>query len=166
MIGNQLVIPLFIDTAISSLIFYHLGHVLYNSKALRQPYNPLISIATLTLLSIIILRLNVHVEMKDNIFPLYMILLALPMIWSCYQLSLSLAKSTIIANLLTTCGNSSLTIFGLHRTLWLFLVPIVNLFSVPLITNQIILVALSLPILIITDKIITRYIPFMYGRSK
>lgn len=164
MIGNQLVIPLFIDTAISSLIFYHLGHVLFNSYRLRQPYNPLISIATLTLLSIIILRLNVHVEMKDNIFPLYMILLALPMIWSCYQLSLSLAKSTIIAHLLTTCGKSSLTIFGLHQALWLFLSPALNRLCIPSICSSIILVIITLPILIFCDKLINRKLSFLYGK--
>ena len=166
LIGNQLVIPLFIDTAISSLIFYHLGHVLYNSKALRQQRHPLISLATLTLLTILILQLNVHVEMKYNEFPLYMILLALPMIWSCYQLSLRLSTShrPLLSNLLTTCGNSSLTIFGLHQALWLILMPAINKLNISPTTSSILLVIFTLPLLIICDKLINRYLPNLYGK--
>ncbi|MGN0222519.1 MAG: hypothetical protein ACI4AM_00685 [Muribaculaceae bacterium] len=163
-----MVTPLFLDTAISSLIFYHLGHILFNSEHLRKPYNPLIAIATLTLLTFAILHLNVRVEMKDNIFPLYMILLALPMIYSCYQLSLSLTKIKLpcIAHLLATCGKSSLTIFGLHQALWLLLFPAVNNLSISPITSSVVLVIITLIILVICDTMINSQLAFIYGKSK
>lgn len=169
-VGHYLSLPFFIDSAIGCVIFYAMGSAFMQFPKMHTCVNSMCAIFFFAVCAIITLYIGKHVEIKDNVYPLYMIALSIPMIWAVYCVSctISMCGYRYLSGFLAKCGQRTLTIFGLHMPLWFYLMPIVQKLPPPSnnFIKSIVLVVLTLPLLMICDKFIQRYIPFVYGLTK
>lgn len=167
-IGNQLVtLPLFLDTALSVYIYYALGPLFYASGIYKRKVNPVIPIMILLLYMVFIILVHPLIEIKNNVFPWYLIFISIPAIYALYQVSLYLSSySNIVVSLLADCGRKSITLFGLHRPLWLFVYPI----CLKLHLNNPLFVAVemvsALIIILPVHNLISKYAPILIGQKK
>lgn len=110
---NKYNIPLFIDTTLSVIVFYMAGHF-YSSVKRELPQFVILLMFVLYLL--LMISLSPYVDLKYNVFPIYLVLssfLAIyPLLKFCYYLS---KTSFFASNILKKIGNCSLILLGLHR---------------------------------------------------
>jgi len=162
-------IPLFIDTAFSAVIFFALGE-LFHKKGWD---NHKIAWWTLPIIVVgcvgICYLFNPIVELKNNQFPVYMILLAIAMIVSFYYISLWLSSKypkALTVRFLEKAGLSSLSILGFHNQIFYLIGPHLNFISTPHlgIIKLIILCIITVLIIFIIEKLINRFAPFLLGK--
>lgn len=107
------------------------------------------------------------VETKDNIYPIYLVLLSMPIIYALYQVSLYLAEHmNVLVHFLEDCGKSSLTLLGMHRPLWLIVYPIcskLNLSTIPFIGVQ---MTSALLIILPLHQFLKKNFPLLIGLKK
>lgn len=163
-------IPLFIDTAFSAVIFFALGE-LFHKKGWD---NHKIAWWTLPIIVVgcvgICYLFNPIVELKNNQFPVYMILLAIAMIVSFYYISLWLSSKypkALTVRFLEKAGLSSLSILGFHNQIFYLIGPHLNFIPTPPhlgIIKLIILCIITVLIIFIIEKLINRFAPFLLGK--
>lgn len=167
-IGNQLItLPLFLDTALSVYIFYVIGYWFFKSDMYKQKVMPIIPIAILVLYTVFIAIVHPVVDIKYNVFPWYLIFISIPVIYALYQVCLYMSSySNIFVKFLADCGFKSITLFGLHRPLWLFVYPI----CLKLHLNTVLFIAVemisALIIILPVHNLICKYAPILIGQKR
>lgn len=167
MLGHHIILPFFLDTALTSLIFYALGNWFFLSGTYqkRAPIWTILMLAMVYCAAIYIL--HPHIDLKYNIYPWYTILLSMTATWILYQLSVRLANySNFIIQFLVRCGHGSLSMLGFHRPIWLFVYPVCSILHL----NEPLFVAVEMlsavPIALLMNHILTRYAPVLLGKKK
>lgn len=153
-------IPYFIDSALSMLLFYHVGYYC-GAKGLMEKRLPLwVSIGGLLLYVGFVWYIEPHVNIKDNVFPIYLIVLSMVAIISLYQLCCRL-KSHFLAY----CGVASLVIMGFHHPIYdVAMLPFINRLDLPLFVESSIMVVVTLGMTLGIYKLMTKYTPFLLGK--
>lgn len=83
-----------------------------------------------------------------------------------YQLSVFLSKrSNKISVFLSKCGNSSLSMLGFHRPIWLFVYPICLKLGLGEYMFTLVEMITAVPIILILDKIFNKYAPALIGKK-
>lgn len=153
-------IPFFIDSSMAMLIFYHLGKCFNKYKIYEKRLSVGISILILLLYSFFIAYVQPSVNIKDNIFPYYLPLLSIAPIISLYQISCRIKSKCLML-----CGASSLTIMGLHHPVFdVAMFPIVNRLPLPHACQVVLMVGTTLLMVLLIDKILNKYTPFLLGK--
>lgn len=161
-------IPFFIDTALTSLVYYHMGYV-FKHSTIREITPPIyFHMLIFGVACIIGLFLHNDVDLKNNSHPIYHPIIACVLIYALYGISNYIVSNTchLLIRILSKCGVASLTIFGLHRSCWLYMYVIFARLGLSQTMESIMLVLLSIPLLLFADMLITRCIPFVYGRLR
>lgn len=162
-------LPLFIDSALTTVIFFSLGE-LYHKKGWDNQ-----KMVWWTLLVIFVSCVGIcylfhpMVELKDNQFPLYMILISIAMIVFIYYISLWLSKypHSLTGRFFEKAGVSSLCILGLHNQLFYLIGPHLIVFLPPQHTGIIkilILCFITVLMVFVIEKLINRFAPFLLGK--
>lgn len=167
LIGNQLDMTMFVDTAISMSLFYHLGRSFYFSGLYTKRIHWSAVVSIFLGYTAFIIMFIPKVETKDNIYPIYLVLLSMPIIYALYQISLYLAEHmNTLVHFFENCGKSSLTLLGMHRPLWLIVYPIclnLNLSTIPFIGVQMVSALLiTLPL----HQFLRKNFPVLIGLKK
>ena len=166
-IGNHSLFPFFLDTTLSVYIFYALGHLFFISGIYKKNISLVIPILLLSLYAAFIAMVHPVVDIKYNVFPWYLIFLSVAVIYAFYQICLYLTiYSNMMIHFLADCGRKSITLFGLHRPLWLFVYPICIKLQVGI---PFVLVAVemlsALVIILPIHNLINRYAPYLIGQK-
>lgn len=167
--ANDIDLPYFIDTVMSTLIYYHLGFCFTRNKWYDIKISPIFSLCLLIIAIVFVVLFPSYVDLKSNCFPLYLLLLSMVFIVSIYYLinaSCNLSNQKLHWNkILIWCGTNSLALLGLHQ---LF----VDTFRI--VRNKLHLVnygwtilefAFIVTICYFATTLIKKYIPFVLGRS-
>ena len=167
MIGQVITLPLFLDTACSVIIFYGLGHLFYSSGMYKKHLHPLWTFAIMLAYTVAIILLRPNIDIKYNVFPWYLIFISLPAIYAFYQICLYItAYSNMLVRFLEDCGRKSITLFGLHRPLWLFVYPI----CLKLHLNTPLFIAVemlsALIIILPIHNLVSKYAPILIGQKR
>ena len=177
----QINVPFFVDSALSVLIFYHFGYFFYkavSSKVLKSmhpfPTTWLDLVMLLCFFSYIGITVFMHpyVDIKYNVYPIYIVALSMIGIGCLYALALEALEmksswSNIVKKVLIYCGKNSLYILGFSSPLIIVMDILLhkvftNPSSVILVSEFCIVVAISL----FVGKTIERYIPILVGKEK
>ena len=155
-------LPFFIDSALCMLLFYHIGF-LFNHTGLINKRIPLwISILILVFYIIFVWLVEPQVNVKDNVFPVYLIVLSMVPIYALYQIC-----RKINSRFLAYCGAASLGIMGLHHPIYdVAMVPIMNRLTLPMFVEYIIMVVITLVVTLILYQLIVKFTPFLLGKPR
>lgn len=153
-------VPFFVDSSLAMLLFYHVGY-LFKTWNLHDSKQPIwLSIMTLLVYSLFIYFVKPEVNIKENVFPVYLILLSLVPIYALYQLSCRLNNKFLLS-----CGLASLTIMGFHHPIYdVVMFPLMN--RLPLLPEieMGLMVVLTLMITLIIHKLLLKVSPFLIGK--
>lgn len=101
-----------------------------------------------------------EVNIKDNQFPIYLILMAMIPITALFYLC-----KIIDSRFLIRCGTASIVIMGLHHPIYdVVMFPLMNRLPLPTYVEPYIMVALLLPILLFVEKLIMKLSPWIMGK--
>lgn len=154
-------LPFFLDSAISMLLLYHCGH-LFNIYGLIKRKFPLsVSVLVLVFYVVLVWLIEPQVNIKDNLYPIYLFVLSLTPIYALYQICCRIKNG-----FLAYCGMASLAIMGLHHPICDFEFPLMNLIHLPLLVERIIMVVITLAITLAIYKFMMVYAPFLLGKSR
>lgn len=160
-------IPFFVDSACSMTLFYALGYAFKRyglHEKLRSWWAALLLLAAYVAVGLL---LHPHVEIKDNVFPWYIIFYSLLGIIGCYALSARLLKGSVPGtHFVERCGVISLSLLGFHGPVFLFLMPALNKLSFPLWLNVVLLLGISIPLIFVLERFFERYAPALIGKTK
>lgn len=153
-------IPFFVDSAISMLLFYHTGHYCCAKGFMEKRLSSWICIGLLFLYVGFVWQIEPKVNIKDNVFPIYLIFLSMVAIISLYQLCCKI-KSSFFAY----CGVASLVIMGLHHPIYdLAMFPLMNRLNLSLFVESTIMVTVTLAITLGIYKLMVKYTPYLIGK--
>lgn len=167
MLSDRVDLPLFLDTSLSSVIYYHLGYMFQHSDCSQSDINKWIPWVAIVALSVIIVCLRPEVNMSRNIYPWYLPAISIPYIISLYHIIRQLMPvvSDVVTYLFTLLGKDSLMILGFHRFFFIIfeaITPIIGLSGLVLCGAKFITV---LPLLYLIKRPIVRYLPFFLGKT-
>lgn len=153
-------IPFFIDSALTMLLFFHLGRVFHEQEWCKKQQPIWISIGLMIAYALFVWVIVPQVNIKENLFPIYLLILSIIPIWALYQIC-----CTINSIFLSHCGVVSLTIMGLHHPIYdVVMAPIFNRVVFPQSIEMVLTVVLTLIIVLIIDKLIMKYVPYLLGK--
>lgn len=162
-------IPFFIDTAFSVVLFYSFGEFFhkkgYDKKVVPWWCGVIGILASMSVCYI----LHPNVELKDNRYPIYLILLSIITIISLYYLckasvEWNLNRDTYFLGFLEKCGISSLAILGFHNPIiWIF-GHYLQIIPAPPIVLLLFLVFITVVVILCIEKIIYKTAPFLLGK--
>lgn len=159
---NGVNIPLFIDTALGMLLFYHCGKYFMKKGLMDIKISIWFCIILILTYLVLILYIRPEVNLKDNIFPIYIIAVAIVPIYALYHLC-----RYFNCRFLAYCGMASIAILGLHHPLYdVVMFPIVNRIQLPQFIEVITVVGVSLFITLVMYQLMMKYTPFFLGRTK
>jgi fucose 4-O-acetylase-like acetyltransferase len=163
-------IPFFIDTAFSTILFYALGEY-FHKKGYDDKTTPWWwgVIGVLVSLSVCYI-FNPHVELKDNKYPFYLVLLSIVIITSLYFICKALVdlnekRKSYVLGFLEKCGVSSLSILGFHNPIIWFFGHYLQIISAPKIVVLCFLVFITVIAIFYIEKVINKVAPFLLGKS-
>ena len=157
---SKLNIPFFFDSVFGMLLFYHLGHLFnhYNLTIKRIPMWA--NILLLMIYVFFVYQTEPLVNIKNNIFPIHLIVLSVIPIIALYQIC-----CTISSRFLAYCGVASLAILGLHHPLFdMAMIPLMNLIHLPMLVEKTLIVSITLIISLAVYRIMVAYTPFLLGK--
>ena len=112
--------PYFIDTTMSTLIYYHLGFCFMRNKWYGMKVSPIYSLFLLIIAIVFIVLFPSYVDLKSNNFPLHLLLLSMVFIMNFYwfinsyfrflSVRLNRLKNKLLANYLRNRGNDLATV--------------------------------------------------------
>ncbi len=153
-------IPFFIDSALAMLLFYHVGNLFKTENLYNHKMPVWMSVMTLLGYSLFVYLVKPEVNIKDNVFPVYLIILSLVPIYALYVISCRLNSKFLL-----TCGLASLTIMGFHHPIYdVVMSPLMNRLPWPSVIEIGITVVFTLLITLGIHKVIIRYSPFLLGK--
>lgn len=171
-------LPYLLDTTLSMLIFYHIGYCFRFYKLDQKNVKILHTILLLTFLIAIVYFAKPRIDVKENIFPIYLLPLSLLIIVSLFYFIQSIVrkigtKHSIILDTLTILGIESLIILGLHRPIYYTLPSVYTRFSIPetiMGFNSdyaigVFMIVATTAICIIISKHIHKYLPSIFGHK-
>lgn len=129
-------LPFFIDTAFTTLIFYSLGEIFYK-KGYDNEKVPWWAVLLVMIVGVVFCAVfHPSVELKDNKFPLYLVVLSSMMIVALYYISkcfayISKKKKSYSVAFLERAGVSSLCILGFHNQLFYLIGPHLRFIPTP-----------------------------------
>lgn len=154
-------IPFFIDSALGMLLFYHFGF-LFNKKGFANKRIPFwLSMSLLIVYSIFIWLVNPMVDIKENVFPIFLIVLSMVPIYALYQIC-----CTFKSRFLSYCGMASLVIMGMHHPLFDLELPLLRMLHLPVFVEIIIVLGFTLFFTLLFYQLIIKYLPFLLGKTK
>ena len=156
---------LFVDTAMSVYIYYALGTLFFATGLYKQKINLKWSVATLIVYVAIIVVFRPQVNLKDNIYPWYLFLVSTAVIYAFYQISYQLTKyKNFGVSFLQECGLRSLTLFGFHTPLWLFVYPVCLILHLSIPLSFVVEMLSALVIIMPLHSILSKYTPKLIGK--
>ena len=157
---NNINFPFFIDSALTMLLFFHIGKI-FNSQEYYKKKLPMWGAIGLVIVYALFVWLAAPlVNIKENCFPIYLPVLSIIPIWALYQICCRM-KSVFLLH----CGVVSLTIMGLHHPIYeVVMAPIFNRIIFPYSIEVMLTVVLTLIIVLIINKIIMKYAPCLLGK--
>lgn len=168
--ANNIDLPYFIDTTMSTLIYYHLGFCFMRNKWYGMKVSPIYSLFLLIIAIVFIVLFPSYVDLKSNNFPLHLLLLSIVFIMNFYWFINSYFNSRKLKlipldKILIWCGINSLALLGLHilfvDTFWI----VRNKLHLVNYSWTILEFALIVAICYFATTLIKRYIPSVLGRS-
>lgn len=142
------------------LLFYHIGRLFHEKKYNDANVPIVVTVLVLVVYSAIVYWVMPEVNIKDNQFPIYLILLSMVPITALFYLC-----KNIDSRFLIRCGTASLVIMGLHHPIYdVVMFPVMNRLPLPDSAEPYIMVALLLPVLLFVEKIIIKYCPWIMGK--
>ncbi len=152
-------IPFFVDSAMAMLIFFHVGY-LFKKHSLHEKQPIWVSITLLLIYAIFVWSVHPYVNIKDNVFPLYLVALSVVPTYALYQLC-----CRINSKILILCGIESLSIMGFHHPIYdTIMYPLMSRLSLPLVGKCFFMVLFTLVIVLVLNRIISKYTPFLLGK--
>lgn len=142
-----------------------MGNVFFTTGLFKNKLSVLHTLILLMIYITFICLFRPDVNLKNNIFPVYLFVIALIGIYAFYQISFLIMKShNFFVRFLLQCGESSLTLLGLHRPIWIFINPIcksiISAASVLFLVQIISALIITLPV----HKFLSRYAPRLIGK--
>ena len=166
-IGVMLDLPFFIDTAISSLLYYSLGVWFFKSGFFQKKMSMILTALFGLGYFLACYLLHPYVSLKDNEYPIYLVVIASIATLSLYQICNLLGeKENILVRFLVKCGKSSLTMLGFNAPILLLVYPlclVLHLSTPATITLEMVACVI---ISLIVDSVLTRYAPVLLGKKK
>lgn len=146
-------------------LFYEIGRIFHMKGWFHKRVHLIAPLVVIVLYTAFIHIVLPAVDIKHNDYPIYLPLMALPMMWALYQISKTIEANAaqFIKNRLSHYGRSSLVLFGLHQPLWIIMFPLASRISY-LWVQPLFLVIPTIPILLYTEKLISRYCPILLGK--
>lgn len=158
--NHNINIPLFLDSVLSMLLFYHLGRVFHERRYNETDVNTMVLAIMLIAYSALVYWIQPEVNIKDNLFPIYLVVMSMVPIVALFFLC-----KKINSKFLMRCGAASLVIMGLHHPIYdVALFPLMNRLPLPTSAEPYIMVAILLPILLVVEKLIMKYCPWIMGK--
>lgn len=153
-------IPFFFDSALAMLLFFHLGRIFHEWEWYKKLQPIWISMVFLIAYILFVWMVVPLVNIKENLYPIYLPVLSIIPIWALYQMCCRI-NSIFISH----CGVVSLSIMGLHHPIYdVVMAPIFNRVAFPHLIEVILMVVSTLIIVLIIDKLIMKYVPFLLGK--
>lgn len=153
-------LPFFIDSSMGMLLFFHIGYCFKSSEIYEKRIPICVSLSLILLYTVLIVALKPSVNIKENLFPLYLLFLSMVPIFALYQLC-----CRIDSKFLMRCGVASLTIMGLHHPIYdVMMFPLMNRLPLPNIVEELMIVIITLFVVLFADKLINKYAPFLLGK--
>ena len=113
---NNLEIPYFVDTALSCIIYFHVGFLFKYYEWHKLKNYRFISLLIVVLTVVFLFFDRPTVDLFQNVFPLYLVILSTSIIialyWFINSFSYTFPPKSIL--MLEWCGNYSLALLGLH----------------------------------------------------
>lgn len=168
--ANNIDLPYFIDTTMSTLIYYHLGFCFMRNKWYDMKVSPIYSLFLLIIAIVFVVLFPSYVDLKSNSFPLHLLLLSMVFIMSFYWFINSYFNSRKLKlipldKILIWCGTNSLALLGLHMLFADIFWIVRNKLHLVEYSWTILEFALIVAICHFATILIKRYIPFVLGRS-
>lgn len=153
-------IPLFLDSTMAMLLFYHLGRVFHEKKYNEANIHIAVNVLVLIFYVALVYWVKPEVNIKDNQFPIYLILMSMVPVTALFYFF-----KNIDSRFLIRCGTASLVIMGLHHPIYdVVMFPLMNRLPLPPSVAPYIMVALLLPVLLLVEKLIMKYCPWIMGK--
>lgn len=161
-------IPLFLDTSLSCVIYYHIGYLFFSSGFYKIVIKKWLPVIAIVLISASIIYLRPEVNLSRNVYPWYLPIISLGYILFLYNLikRLLYISPAFLVAILIRLGKDSLFLLGFHRFFFIifeFLFPVYGLTGLLSCFAKIVLV---FPLLYIIKHTIDHYFPYFVGKLK
>lgn len=166
-LSNRVDVSLFLDSTLSCVIYYHLGHEFMHSRCSQNDIKKWIPWGAIVVLSAIIVYLRPDVNMARNIYPWYLPAISVTYTITLYHIvkQLQYIIPDVVNKLLICFGKDSLLILGFHRFFFIIfevITPIVGLTGLVLCGVKFLAV---LPLVYLIKRPIEKYMPFFLGKT-
>lgn len=168
LIGNQIFnISFFIDTTLSVYIYYFLGNLFFTSSLYKKKISTHYTILLFLAYVAIIYVFEPNVNLKNNVFPIYLVLVASLGIYVAYQFALLVRDHTkLLSRFLKQCGESSITLLGFHRPIWLVVNPLCKMLTSSLFVLFLVQLMSALVTILPLHRFFSKYTPTLIGKNK
>lgn len=156
-------LPFCLDSAIGMLLYYHMGRMFFCFDTYKKSLEWFYILLMVVVYVGVVYNLHPHVSIKNCIYPLYHVFLAILGIYVFYQISIQLIEWKFVSQFLARCGSSSLTLMGLHRSLWLFICPICMALHISNWFTIIIQMVIAIVVILPVDVFLKKYSPRLIG---
>lgn len=172
-------VPFFIDSALSVLLFYHVGAVIgaYNKETMQDFQQRHVSVpvflgfcVAMAVLLYLAVFLKAFFSFKENIFPVWAPVLSLSLTGVLYFIVAWLCRRPAfrpIEGFLSRCGLYSLCILGFHRQFMDVFYIIFSRFQIQSAAIQtLIYLVVSIPLILLLSRLLERYAPVLIGMRR
>lgn len=161
-------IPIFLDSALSCILYYHIGYEFFSLGFYKRDISKAIPWFVLILLSVAIVILLPNVNLSRNEYPLYLPLLALAYIINLYYLIKAILSvmPSFIDKILTILGKDTLLILGFHRFYFIIFETLFPLIGLGGLISCGIKFIIVFPLIYLIKKTIVTYCPVFVGKAK
>lgn len=156
-------LPFCLDSAIGMLLYYHMGRIFFSFDTYKKNIGWFYILLMMVVYVVAVYNLHPHVSIKNCIYPVYHVFWAILGIYTFYQISIKLIELKFVSHFLARCGNSSLTLMGLHRSLWLFICPICLALHMSDWFTIIIQMVIAIVVILPVDVFLKKYSPWLIG---
>lgn len=171
-------LPYFLDTTMSVLIYFHIGHIFRVGCLDKKPLPAWLPAVGFAMFIIVAVLLNPHTEIRDNRFEWYILPLSMFGTINLFYLvrAVRIPQSGLprrLYILLTTLGIESLVIFGFHRVVY-YIAPALYL-RIPLPDTiltintdyiiGIVMIFATAMICLYISKVFHRFLPTCFGKQ-
>lgn len=156
-------LPFCLDSAIGMLLYYHMGRMFFCFDTYKKKIGWFYILLMIVVYVSAVYHLHPHVSIKYCVYPVYHVFLAILGIYAFYQISIQLIELNFVSHFLARCGNSSMTLMGLHRSLWLFICPICLALHMSDWFTIVIQMVIAIVIILPVDVFLRKYSPRLIG---
>lgn len=171
LLSSHIDLPLFFDTSLSCILYYHLGYEFIHSDYYKRDVVKILPWIIVLVLSAIIVYFRPLVNFSRNVYPWYLPFISVTYVVTLYSLIKQMMNKlpSFFTDLLTKLGRDSLIILGFHRFYFILLETIIPFLGIEWLSGLCLCTfkfLLVMPLVYLIKRPVEKFCPYFYGKTK